>query len=115
MNNLYEMFLEMQETYKAFEECENEIKKQQDLLKFYKDLQWVCAEMVLGVKEHLIPFGLEDYYKDYLGLGKELKSYKNVEVFNQRGFERLGTKGFMFNKTNLSKIEKFLKGGIDIE
>lgn len=106
MNNLYEIFEQMQEVYKDFENAKKEIKKGEKFIEFREDLQEVLCDILKGKKEHYLRKDITELYEKKLGIKcKETKRIFYPSVFNYEDYM------FKLNKTNLNKIEKYLQSG----
>lgn len=105
MNNLYEIFEQMQEVYKDFENAKKELKKGEEFIKFREDLQEVLCDILKGEKEHYLDNDIRTFYKEKVGI--EVKENNNY-YYIPYNFMRSGRYMFKLNKTNLNKIEKYL-------
>ena len=107
MNNLYEIFEQMQEVYKDFENAKKELQKGEKFIEFRKDLQEVLCDILKGEKEHYLDNGIRTFYEEKVGI----KVKENNTYYISYGFMRSGHYMFKLNKTNLNKIEKYLQSG----
>ena len=106
MNNLYEIFEQMQEVYKDFENAKKELKKGEKFIEFREDLQEVLCDILKGKKEHYLRKDIAELYEKKLGIKcKEITRNYFPSIFS------FGDYMFKLNKTNLNKIEKYLQSG----
>lgn len=107
MNNLYEIFEQMQEVYKDFENAKKELKKGEKFIEFREDLQEVLCDILKGEKEHYFDYDIRTFYEEKVGI----KVKENDTYYFSYGFIKSGRYMFKLNKTNLNKIEKYLQSG----
>jgi len=111
MNNIYKTFQDVQELMKQIKIEKEELEEKEKDIEFRKDIQQFLADIIVGKDKHGFPFRLASRYKK-LGIATKQRhkdySFISVSMFGEYNDY------FIINKTNISKIEKYLEGDDDL-